>query len=56
MDTLKIESTQSPGFYRFKTQFTGNNKCLDIINDELNNEPVMAKCGNYSGQFWSLSL
>ncbi len=40
--------------YRLKTQFTGDNKCLDIINDGENNKPIMADCGNYSGQLWQV--
>ncbi len=39
---------------RLQTQFTGNKKCLDIINDGDNNQLTMADCGNYSGQFWSI--
>ncbi|MEH2105748.1 RICIN domain-containing protein, partial [Nostoc sp.] len=39
---------------RLRTQFTGSNKCLDIINDGVNNKPVMAQCGNFSGQLWSI--
>lgn len=45
---------QVPGEIRLKTQFTGGNKCLDIINDGKNNKPNMADCGNFSGQIWSL--
>jgi allophanate hydrolase subunit 2 len=41
-------------FYRLQTQFTGKNKCLDIVNDGNNNQLTMADCGNYSGQFWSI--
>ena len=40
---------------QLKTQFTGKNKCLDIINDGENNKPAMADCGNFSGQFWNFS-
>ena len=40
--------------YRLQTQFTGNKKCLDIVNDGRNNELIMADCGNYSGQSWSI--
>ena len=40
--------------YRLKTMFTGSNKCLDIINDSQDNKPIMANCGNYSGQFWQI--
>jgi hypothetical protein len=34
-----------PG-YRFKTIFTGSNKCLDIVNDGVNNKVTMVDCGN----------
>jgi len=40
--------------YRLQTQFTGNKKCLDIVNDGDNNKLTMADCGNYSGQSWSI--
>jgi len=39
---------------RLQTLFTGNKKCLDIINDGNNNRLTMADCGNYSGQLWSI--
>jgi hypothetical protein len=43
------------GFYRLQNQFSDNNKCLDIVNDGTNNQPIMATCGNYSGQLWTIS-
>jgi hypothetical protein len=45
----------TPGL-RFKTMFAGTNKCLDIINDGLNNQLIMANCGNYSGQYWQFKI
>jgi Ricin-type beta-trefoil lectin domain len=45
---------QVPTRIRLKTQFTGDNKCLDIINDGANNRPNMANCGNFSGQLWNV--
>jgi Ricin-type beta-trefoil lectin domain len=45
---------QVPARIRLKTQFTGDNKCLDIINDGTNNRPDMADCGNFSGQLWNV--
>ena len=39
---------------RLRTEFTGPEKCLDIINDGLNNTPIMATCGNFSGQAWTI--
>ncbi|MEO1211369.1 MAG: RICIN domain-containing protein [Cyanobacteria bacterium J06638_20] len=40
-------------FNRLRTQFTGSEKCLDIINDGANDQLIMADCADYSGQFWS---
>ncbi|AUB38041.1 Ricin B, lectin domain [Nostoc flagelliforme CCNUN1] len=51
---LVKEATAQSTDYRLRTQFTGSNKCLDIINDGINNKPVMAECGNFSGQLWSI--
>jgi hypothetical protein len=42
-------------FLGFKNSFAGPNLCLDIINDGANNKPLMAPCGNYSGQQWSMN-
>ena len=43
------------GPVRLRTNFTGPDKCLDIINDGQNNQPTMAACGNFSGQQWGVS-
>jgi hypothetical protein len=43
------------GPIRLRTDFTGADKCLDIINDGQNNKPTMAACGNFSGQKWTVS-
>jgi hypothetical protein len=43
-----------PQAVRLQTRFTGSNKCLDIVNDGSNNQPIMSKCGNYSGQLWRI--
>jgi hypothetical protein len=40
---------------RLRTQFTGQMKCLDIINDGQNNKPTMAACGNFTGQMWTIT-
>jgi hypothetical protein len=40
---------------RLRTQFTGQMKCLDIINDGQNNKLTMAACGNFTGQMWKTS-
>lgn len=41
------------GLLKFRTTFTGPNKCLDIVNDGKNNMLQLADCGNYSGQNWT---
>lgn len=44
---------QGPGGgARMTNQFTGPNKCLDIVNDGRNNRLILAQCGNYTGQSW----
>jgi len=48
------EANAQPSPSHLKTQFTGKDKCLDIINDGENNKPTMADCGNFSGQFWNI--
>jgi hypothetical protein len=40
------------GPLRLRTAFTGQNTCLDIVNDGQNNKPTMADRGNFSGQMW----
>lgn len=49
------ESANVPAGGHLQTQFTGSNKCLDIVNDGKNNQLTMADCGNFSGQFWSIA-
>jgi hypothetical protein len=49
----KIGLSQAKSFSSFKTNFTGNDKCLDVVNDGTNDRLQMADCGNFSGQFWS---
>ena len=39
-----------PGkFVTLKTEFTGPKKCLDIVNDNKNDQLQMAECGEFSG-------
>ncbi|MEM9819671.1 MAG: RICIN domain-containing protein [Bacteroidota bacterium] len=41
-------------YYRLTTQFTGEGKSLDIINDAKDNRLTMAKTGRYTGQYWKI--
>ncbi|MBC7777248.1 MAG: RICIN domain-containing protein [Phycisphaerae bacterium] len=43
-------------FYRLTTQWQGDDKSLDIVNDGKNNNQLqLAKTGNYSGQYWKIT-
>jgi TIR domain/Ricin-type beta-trefoil lectin domain len=54
--TPKVTSAPSDGApIRLRTNFTGADKCLDIINDGQNNKPTMATCGNFAGQMWTIA-
>ena len=37
----------------FVERFTGESKCLDIVNDG-SGRVQLAQCGDYSGQYWSM--
>jgi len=39
-------------YYRLTTQWLGEGKSLDIVNDGVNNKIQLAPTGNYSGQNW----
>lgn len=41
--------------YRLTTQWQGDGKSLDILNDGTNNHPWLGDTGPYSGQFWKLT-
>ena len=42
-------------YYRLTTQWQGDGKSLDIVNDQAKNTPALANSGNFSGQFWKLT-
>ena len=41
-------------YYRLTTKWQGEGMSLDIINDGKNNQPILAKTGNYTGQMWKI--
>jgi len=49
-----IEQAERGSAVRLWNQFTGSDKCLDIANDGSGRVQLSA-CGEYSGQYWSLS-
>ena len=42
-------------FYRLTTQWQGDGKSLDVINDGKNNQIHLTKTANYTGQYWKLT-
>ncbi len=43
------------GFKKLKTEWRGDGKCLDVVNDgEKNTELALADCGNFAGQHWQI--
>jgi hypothetical protein len=42
-------------YYRLTTQWQGDGKSLDILNDGTNNRPILFTTGGYSGQYWKIT-
>ncbi|OYU46681.1 MAG: hypothetical protein CFE44_00910 [Burkholderiales bacterium PBB4] len=42
-------------FYRLTTEWQGDSKSLDIVNDGKNNQPTLAKTEDVSGQLWKIT-
>jgi len=56
-NTAVIQGTFDPNsYYRLTTEWQGEGKSLDIINDRKNNnQPRLADTGNSSGQHWKIT-
>ena len=46
---------ESKSFYRLTTEWQGEGKSLDIVNDGKNNQPILAKTERVSGQSWKIT-
>ena len=46
------EQINNSNYYKLRNDFSGKNKCLDIINDGKNDKLIMANCANVTGQQW----
>lgn len=42
------------GTYRLTTQWQGQGRSLDIVNDDRDRTPILADTGNFSGQMWNI--
>ncbi len=51
---VQTASAQSPDI-TLRSEFTGRDMCLDIVNNASRDQLTMAACGNYSGQLWTLA-
>lgn len=47
--------TFETGYYRLTTQWLGEEKSLDVVNDGANNQLQMAHTANQTGQFWKIT-
>ncbi|MBK6750314.1 MAG: RICIN domain-containing protein [Acidobacteria bacterium] len=47
--------TFGEGYYRLTTQWLGNGKSLDVVNDGTNNQLQIAKTAKVSGQAWKIT-
>ena len=43
------------GYHRLTTEWQGEGKSLDVVNDGENNKLQLANTGNYSGQHWKIT-
>ena len=53
-----VPSKENPGYsgyYLLKNELTGQDKCLDVIDDGRNNRLTIAECSQVSGQSWKIN-
>jgi uncharacterized membrane protein len=43
------------GYYRLRSELTGDDKCLEIFNDDKNERLTMATCGKIARQSWKIT-
>lgn len=59
LDRESSASTQerfdSRNYYRLTTQWQGDGKSLDVVNDGKNNQLILAPTDNVSGQSWKIT-
>ncbi|MCF7993580.1 MAG: RICIN domain-containing protein [Chromatiaceae bacterium] len=49
------QTIDANAYYRLTTQWQGEGKSLDVVNEGRNNKLQLADTGNYSGQFWKFT-
>lgn len=50
--SVQAQDFDNGRYYRLTTMWQGDGKSLDVVNDGINNQLVLAETGNYSGQYW----
>src|SRR5436853_332534 len=51
----KPQGFDSTSYYRLTTQWQGDGKSLDVVNDGTNNQLILANTANQSGQLWKIT-
>jgi hypothetical protein len=51
----RVAPSQAAGSYTLSTTIDGATRCLDIVNDGINDRLVLAQCAYVSGQLWQLA-
>ncbi len=55
IDNVFVRPDLRKGYYRLTTKFQGEQKSLDIINDDKDNKLELRPTGNKTGQMWKLT-
>ncbi|MEL7145621.1 MAG: hypothetical protein AAFO69_04575 [Bacteroidota bacterium] len=48
------ELFEENAYYRLTTQWQGDHRALDIVNDGRNNQPILRNVADVSGQYWRI--
>lgn len=51
-DSIAQDNIDTGYYYRLTTQWQGDGKSLDVVNDGTNNKIQLAPTGNFTGQYW----
>jgi hypothetical protein len=53
--SVQAQDFDNGRYYRLTTMWQGDGKSLDVVNDGVNNQLILADTGNYSGQYWKFT-
>ncbi len=55
ISSINAQNFDQNKFYRLTTQWQGEGKSLDVVNDGKNNRVQLAKTGKFTGQYWKIT-